>query len=107
MPLPPSATTIRFSLSLIVLAGPTSRRLSLSQAQPIGLVIGLGGLPRVSPGDVRERTFGDHAHPPSARSRDRELDRRLVRDTDRGLECIETAALDGVARRLAVAAVAD
>ena len=41
------------------------------------------------------------------RQRQRQLERLLVRDADRGLERVETAALDRVARRLAVAAVAD
>src|SRR5262249_41538275 len=54
-----------------------------------------------------DRALRDHPDLPGARERKRELDRFLVRDADRRLQRIETAALDGEARRRAVAAVAD
>src|SRR5262249_38506366 len=61
----------------------------------------------VAPGDVGQRALGDHAHLSGNRQRQGPVERVLVRDADRRLERVEAPALDGVARRLAVAAVAD
>src|SRR2546421_8185690 len=77
------------------------------QARPVSLVVGLGRLPRVPPRGVGQRPLGDDAHRPLTRQRQRELDGLLVRDADGGLERVEAAGLDRIARRLAVAAVAD
>ena len=66
---------------------------------PVGLVVGVAGRSRVAPGGVGDRPLGDHAHAALAGQRQRQVDRLLVGDADRGLERVEGAALDGVARR--------
>src|SRR5215813_7294285 len=74
---------------------------------PVVLVVGLGRLPLVAPRHVRDRPLRDDAHSPLYCQRQRELEGLLVGNTHRGLEGVEPPALDGVARRLPVAAIAD
>src|SRR5438309_1501153 len=78
-----------------------------AQAGPVRLVVRLRRLARVTPGGVCERALGDNAHLARSRQGQGEVERFLVRDAHRGLQRVEAPALDGVARRLAVAAVAD
>src|SRR4051812_45542441 len=59
------------------------------------------------PCGIRNRTLSDHAHAPLRRQGERELNTLLIRDADRGLECIESSALNRIPRSLTVATVAD
>src|SRR5215468_7696839 len=78
-----------------------------TEPHPVVLVVGLGRLPLVAPRHVRDRALRDHAQPPLDCQRQRELEGLLVGNAHRGLERVEPPALDGIARRLPVTAIAD
>src|SRR5262249_14147426 len=77
------------------------------EPRPVGLVVRLGWVPLPIPGGLGEGALGDHAYLPGDRHRQRALDGFLIGDAHRGLQRVEAPALDRVARRRTIAAVAD